>query len=343
METLQQLGTMMGLTMLAGLNLYLTVFVTGLAIRLGWVANYPVGLDVLGDPVILSVAGVLLVLELIADKWAYVDSLWDSAHTVIRPVGGALLALAAIGDVHPVVSVVAVLLGGSIAFTSHAAKAGTRAMVNTSPEPVTNVVASTAENVLVVGGLWLAFQHPLIALSVVLTFVVVFWYFAPKFFRMVRANVTAIVHRFMARRRGATPPGLPRTLPGFVHEAWLKIQRPGEDVAWALPCFAGRIKDVGRNVRGCLIGTSQNRVLFVGRKLLRHQWRVIPAGRMKCADDPGAFFHRLTIRGEDGDEVRVRFTRKYAPHVTEMLTWMDARSRKMPFDGPDTALVGRQK
>ncbi len=340
MDTLHMLGTALGLTAMAGLNLYLTVFVTGLSIQLGWVQLSPSleGLRVLGDPLILVVAGVLLAVELVADKCPYVDSAWDSIHTVIRPIGGAFLALKAIGTVDPVMEIVAVLLGGSIAFTSHAAKAGTRVLINTSPEPVTNVVASTTENVLVLAGTWLAFKHPIITLILVIAFVVAFWYFAPKFFRMVRAHVVGIVHRFAARRSSTpeTAP-LPAKLPPFASERWLNIQRDDEDVAWALPCFTGRFKPLGRHVRGCLIGTSAGRLLFIGRKTFRVRVHEIPVEKLAVRDDPGAVFHRLSLKTKDGEPYTVRFTRKFSPHVPGIVRWL-AESRQ-PQRAPEPALA----
>ncbi len=328
METLQTLGTALGLTALAGLNLYLTVFVTGLSINLGWVQLSPglEGLRVLGDPLILIVAGVLLAMELIADKCPYVDSAWDTIHTVIRPVGGAFLALKAIGTLDPVMSVVAVLLGGSVAFTSHAAKAGTRVLINTSPEPVTNILASTGENLGVLAGTWLSFKHPIVMLILVVCFVVAFWYCAPRFFRMVKAHVVGLAHRFRIRRGGAPDAAsLPSKLPPFAIERWMQLQHEDEDVAWALPGFTGKFKPFGRHVRGCLVGTTAGRLLFIGRRNFRVCFCEIPVEKLTVRDDPGAVFHRLALKTRDGDQYNVRFTRKFAPHLPAVTRWLGER------------------
>src|SRR5206468_1409163 len=150
-----------------------------LAIHMGWLTLAPGlhGLGILADPVILTVSGVLLAVEMIADKCPYIDSCWDTIHTAIRPIGGAFLALKALGTTNPVLEIVAVLLGGSVALTAHSAKAGTRVLINTSPEPVTNILASVGEDVGVLAGLYLAFRHPVITLVLVVIFVVAFWYF----------------------------------------------------------------------------------------------------------------------------------------------------------------------
>ena len=161
------LGAAVALAVASGLSLYGTVFVAGLAIRLGWVQLGPAfaSLGALSDPVVLSVAGVLFAVEFLADKVPIVDSVWDAIHTVIRPVGGALLASRALGELSPVAEVLMLLLLGGATLATHAAKATTRLAVNASPEPVSNVVVSLAENGLVALAVWLALTHPLLALG----------------------------------------------------------------------------------------------------------------------------------------------------------------------------------
>lgn len=207
METLQLLVTALGLSALAGVNLYLTVFVAGMAIRFGGVALSPQmqGLQILGEPAVLIFAGVLLAIELIADKVPYVDSAWDAVHTAIRPVGGAFLALRAIGDLDPALEVMAVLLGGTMALATHATKAGARLAVNTSPEPVSNAVVSTAENVCVVFGSWAVLLYPLALLVLFLGFLAVFIYFAPKLFRIFRRAFSRFGFREQPRPPVAPP------------------------------------------------------------------------------------------------------------------------------------------
>ena len=162
-----ELGAGLGLAVASGLSLYGSVFVTGLAIRLGWVHLGPTwaSLGVLADPIVLGVSGFLFAIEFLADKIPVVDSLWDAAHTVIRPVGGALLASRALGDLSPAAEVLALLLLGGATLATHAAKATTRLAVNTSPEPVSNVLISFAENGIVAGVVWLALTHPIVALG----------------------------------------------------------------------------------------------------------------------------------------------------------------------------------
>ena len=167
MEVLGPVGAALGLAVASGLSLYGAVFVSGLAIRLEWVHLAPAwrSLGVLADPVVLAVSGVLFLVEFLADKIPVVDSVWDALHTVIRPVGGALLASRALGELSPAAEVLALLLLGGATLATHAAKATTRLVVNASPEPVSNVLISLLENGLVVGAAWLALAHPLLALG----------------------------------------------------------------------------------------------------------------------------------------------------------------------------------
>ena len=142
--------------------LYLTVFVTGLAIHFHWITLAPAyqSLDVLGNPWIIIVAGILYFLEFFADKIPWVDSIWDAVHTVIRPIGGALLAIQVLGHPNPAFTVIVALLGGGTSLISHTAKAATRLTTNTSPEPFSNIALSVGEDAAVLGGLALIHYNP---------------------------------------------------------------------------------------------------------------------------------------------------------------------------------------
>jgi Domain of unknown function (DUF4126) len=166
MNAVEILGIASGLSVLAGWRLYATVFVTGLLQLLGWwdVPPQLASLHILTNPWILTVAGIGFAAEFFADKIAWLDSIWDSAHTFIRPIGGALMALAVVQEQAPEWQVLAFLLGGGAALLSHGAKAGTRAVVNMSPEPFSNIGVSLLEDGLAAGGLWLTLAHPAIAL-----------------------------------------------------------------------------------------------------------------------------------------------------------------------------------
>ena len=152
-------------SLLAGWRLYLVVFATGLSMRFGWVAlpDQLRALDVLANNWIVGIAGVGALAEFFADKIAWVDSAWDAVHSVIRPIGGALLSLAIVDSADPSWQVASFLLGGGAAFIAHAGKAGARTLVNASPEPFSNIVVSTAEDVATGGLFALAIANPIAA------------------------------------------------------------------------------------------------------------------------------------------------------------------------------------
>jgi hypothetical protein len=201
------LGAALGLAVASGLSLYGAVFVTGVGIRLGWVHLAPpfASLGVLADPVVLGVSGALFAVELLADKIPVVDSLWDAVHTVIRPVGGALLASRALGELSPAAEALALLLLGGATLATHAAKATTRLAVNASPEPVSNVLLSFLENGLVVGAVWMALAHPLLALGAGLVAVTV----AGAVTVWLARRVLGALGRRGRPRAAAHPPGAP--------------------------------------------------------------------------------------------------------------------------------------
>ncbi len=189
MGVLEQLGVALGLAGLAGINLYLTVLVTGLAIRLDLLelAGRFHSLEVLGHPAVVATSGTLFLLEFFADKIPWVDSLWDSVHTIIRPTGAVLIAIPALGQVDPALQVVGALLAGGLAATTHATKASTRLLINTSPEPISNATASVAEDTIVLAGLGVVALSPILALGMAAALFAIALYLLPRSWRTARA------------------------------------------------------------------------------------------------------------------------------------------------------------
>src|SRR5215213_8592146 len=192
MEAINLLGSTMGLGLVSGLNLYATVLTVGLGLRLGLITLSPQmsGLEVLSSPYVLIAAGVIYLVEFFADKIPWVDSIWDGVHTLIRPLGAALIGAAAIGAVDPQAAVIAALCAG-VSLSGHSVKAGTRLLANHSPEPFSNIALSLGEDFLVVIGSWLALRHPAIMVTVVVIFLIAFVWFAPKAFRLMRVEYLA--------------------------------------------------------------------------------------------------------------------------------------------------------
>jgi len=170
----------------SGFRLYAVVFLVGSAGAMGWIP-LPAGLAVLQHPAMLAASGFMLFLEFFADKIPGLDSLWDIVHSVIRIPAGAALAAGALGADGGAMTLAAALMGGSLAATSQAAKTTTRAAINTSPEPFSNIVASLLEDGLVVGAVWLATAHPLVFGVVLAVTVVLMWVVTVTLFRFLRA------------------------------------------------------------------------------------------------------------------------------------------------------------
>jgi hypothetical protein len=330
MDLLKLLGVSLGLASLSGINLYLTVFVTGLAVRMDWVVLPPAlhGLTVLSDPVIIGVAGFLYLMEFVADKIPWVDTAWDAVHTFIRPVGAAAVAVAALGDTNPVFEIVGALVAGGMALTAHVAKAGTRLVANASPEPISNIGLSLAEDGVVCAGLGLLAWNPIVGLVVALVFTGIVVTMMPKLARGIRAKL------WLAWKKLNTPaedvletvPG--KHLPGHC-ETLLRRSHPGSaSIAWAVPCLSGGGPRLVANLRGWLVSLTDEpaRLFFVAGKFA--------GGTVLAMDIEGA-----TVEHRDGflcDKVEVvhregspkyafffeRGLTKVARHISEALQEM---------------------
>ncbi len=171
-----------GLGWAAGLRLYTVIFVVGMAGRLGWIV-LPPGLHLLEHPVVLGAAGLMLIIEFFADKIPLLDSVWDTVHTFIRIPAGAALAAMVFGGQGIEWQTAMALMGGTLAAGTHFTKAGTRAMINASPEPFSNVAASFGEDIVVISGLWLMFAHPWLMLALLLLLVIATAWLLPKLWR----------------------------------------------------------------------------------------------------------------------------------------------------------------
>ena len=199
MDTLQSVALAAGLAWGSGIRLYAVLFVAGLMARLGYV-ELPPGLVLLTHPVVLGASGFMFFIEFFADKIPGFDSLWDAAHTFIRIPAGALLAALALADQDPALILAAAILGGTLASAVHLTKAGSRALINTSPEPFSNWTASFGEEALLLGGLWAAFTHPLAFLAGLAIFLLVALWLLPKIWRGLRV-VWRRLQAVLARQR----------------------------------------------------------------------------------------------------------------------------------------------
>lgn len=188
----------------SGFRLYAVVFLVGLSGTLGWI-TLPAGLSVLQHPAMLMASGVMLFVEFFADKIPGLDSLWDMVHSVVRIPAGALLAAGALGADSATMTAVAALLGGTLAATSQAAKTTTRAAINTSPEPFSNVMASLVEDGLVVGAVWLASTHPVVFGVLLAIMVVLMWIVTRLLFKFLRGVLRRVAAFFSTVKTAETP------------------------------------------------------------------------------------------------------------------------------------------
>lgn len=192
MELISNLALAGGLSWASGIRLYATVFIVGVLSKFSYI-QLPDTLEILSNPYVIGASGLLMTIEFLADKIPYIDSAWDAFQTFIRIPAGALLAMGAINTSDPMIATIAALLGGSLTGMTHATKAGSRALINTSPEPVTNIAASFGEEGLLLGGGWLALMHPAVFIGVLFGFVLLMFWLLPKVWRgvkMVLAKLT---------------------------------------------------------------------------------------------------------------------------------------------------------
>lgn len=184
-QIINTISMSMGVAWASGINLYATLLTLGIMASTGNM-TLPPDLQVLANPLVIGAAGLMFIIEFVADKMPGVDTGWDSIHTFIRIPAGAMLAAASIGEVNTAVTISAAILGGTLAAGSHATKAGSRVLINTSPEPFTNWFASLGEDVAVIVGVWAALTHPYIFLVFLVVFIVLAIWFLPKLWRGIK-------------------------------------------------------------------------------------------------------------------------------------------------------------
>jgi hypothetical protein len=202
----------MGTAWTSGINLYATVAALGIAHQ-AQLIQLPPDLQVLSHPAVIAVACTMYVIEFFADKVPYVDSGWDMLHTFIRIPAGAILAARSLGDMNPALELAAILAGGSIALAAHATKATARLAINASPEPFSNWTASVAEDLTVLGGIWMIFNHPILMMVLVLSFIALTVWLVPKLLRFAKRGFQALRDKIRGVKPDQPAPGGPSPLP----------------------------------------------------------------------------------------------------------------------------------
>lgn len=205
---IQTIALTMGVAWASGLNLYGTLLALGIMSNTGYV-DLPADLQIVGDPLVIAAAGLMYGVEFFADKIPGVDTGWDTLHTFVRIPAGALLAAGAIGDVTPAAEMAAALVGGSLAAGTHFTKAGSRVMINTSPEPVSNWAASITEDVAVFAGLWAAIAHPYVFVALLIAFILLMIWMLPKLWRGIKRILQFFINLFGGNSDNSTDTNLP--------------------------------------------------------------------------------------------------------------------------------------
>ncbi|MDI1278301.1 DUF4126 domain-containing protein [Methylobacter sp.] len=197
MDALNQISTTLALTMglawASGINLYATLFTLGYLANTGNV-DLPPDLQIVANPMVMGAAGIMYCIEFFADKMPGVDTGWDTIHTFIRIPAGAMLAVGAVGDLNPAVELAAAIVGGGLAAGSHATKAGSRVLINTSPEPFSNWIASIGEDVVVITGVWACINHPILFLIALAGFIVLMIWLLPRIWAGVKKVFSSIIN-----------------------------------------------------------------------------------------------------------------------------------------------------
>lgn len=296
-ELIQQLGTTLGLGLLSGIRLYLTVLAVGVAVRFNWIhlnESFQ-GLGILADWRVMTAAGIACAIEFVADKVPWVDSAWDSLHTFIRPVGAVMLGVAAFGNLDPVLKTILALLCGGVALTGHSAKSATRFVANHSPEPVSNMGLSLAGDLMVPVATWFSFEYPLVTLGVVSVVVLISAWLSPLIFRIFRVELNAIGAAAGRFFRGKEEPPRVTSIDGLPAEFTEHLR--------ALPDpYLAAVRDaVGEPVSGMGVRASARssvpgmrhsigylcvvpgKLVFVTRRWFRMKTYVMPMNRIKNA------------------------------------------------------------
>ena len=300
METLNPVASALGLGMLAGVRLYATVLVVGLLLRFGRFPLPPAlqHASVLADTRVLVAAAIACAIEFIADKIPWVDSAWDSVHTVIRPIGAALLASSLFSNLDPVYQVWLFLLAGGVALTGHSAKATVRLAVNHSPEPFSNIALSLTEDASVAGGLYLLVKHPWVLAGIALAFVALSLWLGPRIYRALRAECAALAAVF---RNWFGTARIPQLTPA--QQQWLTERLPGPPPSRLLHVIATADTKGLHNAVGTLCLREREAVFFARRwgRLVTRQ--IGPLGAIETKK--GLLLDQLILISADGSRLRL--------------------------------------
>ncbi|HEY5706469.1 MAG TPA: DUF4126 domain-containing protein [Terrimicrobiaceae bacterium] len=330
MDVLETLSVALGLATLAGINLYLTVLVTGMAIQFGWVVLPPHlhDLVVLGDPWVIAISGVFYLLEFFADKIPWIDTANDAVHTFVRPLGGALLAVLALGEANPAVQVIAGLLAGGAALTAHAAKAGARLMANVSPEPFSNIGLSLGEDALVLGGLGLLLWNPLVACVLTILALGVIWTMFPRLLRRMRSTGWLAWRKLNGPSAGLEATALQSELPVSCFDAVRRRRSTNEPVAFAARCISDGGPGLPKGYFGWLTRLGDGSLFFVAPRRRDPLVVEVPLPGASIQRESRFLCERLRVRPTSGRGFDFAFERGHCRLADEIARELTEPARK---------------
>jgi hypothetical protein len=296
MELIAQLGSILGLSFISGINLYATVAVVGICTRFDLIQGLPPEFQVLSNEAVIFVALLLYFVEFFMDKIQGLDTLWDSLHTIIRPLGGAFIALMQVGEASLAVEVIVFMLGASLASAAHITKAGTRLVVNASPEPVSNILVSLGEDIGVVGFSFLTMAYPKLSFFLTLIFLGFILFFLPLLFRTLRMLFGSLFFRirsfFLRDVKKSSLLSLPYSFDTFFDEK----KEKDEEIIWSVRAFSVRIPSVRRFTRMYMVITSKT-LYCIYRHWFRFKIRQLARSdirQLKCY--PGRLLAKCLIK-----------------------------------------------
>jgi hypothetical protein len=301
MEVIAQLGSLLGLSFISGINLYATVAVVGICTKYHLVAGLPPEFNILAHDAVIFVALLLYALEFLIDKVPWLDTLWDSIHTLIRPLGGAMLALIQVGEASPALEVIVFMLGASLASVAHITKAGTRLIINSSPEPFSNILVSLGEDVGTIGFAYLSLAYPKTSFFLTSIILVLLGLIFPLILRTVRMLFSALFFRVRCFFHKEAAWIMSRSIPFSVDSALDSKMEQDEKFFWTSRAFAVKVPDVPRFASLQVVITSKGLHLVYKRWFKTHL-RMIPLDEVqnyRCYS--GALLCKWLVKTSRGD------------------------------------------
>ncbi|MCU0588338.1 MAG: DUF4126 domain-containing protein [Syntrophobacteraceae bacterium] len=301
MEIIAKLGTLLGLSFVSGINLYATIAVVGVCKKYELVRGLPGDFDVLANDAVIFVAVLLYLLEFLVDKIPGLDSLWDFIHTLIRPLGGAMLALMQVGEATPALEIIVFMLGASLASAAHVTKAGTRLIINTSPEPVSNFLVSLAEDAGAFTLAYLSLAHPTLSLVITVGMLTLIAVMLPVIFRTIRMLFSAIWARLKCALWKEAAWTWTRS-PSYDLDAFFdEVRTEGEKLIWTARAYALRLPQVPRSTALDVLVTTRGIHLRYRRRLRRQSLTISREEIDLQRIYHGILMSRWVIRGPRGD------------------------------------------